>query len=121
MVCLTYRALLSRTLLSRFRFVPFITRSVNLHHSKLHAGHGGQVEDQNGDESDGYDECIYPVDHKIAGPIIDDEVGACLALRSRTSWVSDIAINMYDQMHDIMARPLPTGYGSIRFLYDFAV
>ena len=37
-------------------------------------GHGGQVEDQDGDEDDGYDECIYPVDHKEAGPIIDDEL-----------------------------------------------
>lgn len=37
-------------------------------------GHGGQVEDAHGDEDDGYDECIYPVDHTEAGPIVDDEI-----------------------------------------------
>ncbi|KOS21168.1 Metacaspase-1A [Escovopsis weberi] len=44
--------------------------SLFLHYS----GHGGQVEDEDGDEDDGYDECIYPVDHETAGPIIDDEI-----------------------------------------------
>ncbi|KAM0237799.1 hypothetical protein ACHAP5_008923 [Fusarium lateritium] len=39
-----------------------------------YSGHGGQVEDVDGDEDDGYDECIYPVDHTEAGPIVDDEI-----------------------------------------------
>lgn len=38
------------------------------------SGHGGQVVDKNGDESDGYDETILPVDYKRAGHIIDDEL-----------------------------------------------
>lgn len=50
-----------------------------------YSGHGGQVPDQDGDEDDGYDECIYPVDFQVAGPIIDDEI------------------------HDIVVRPLPPG------------
>ncbi|RUS25121.1 hypothetical protein BC938DRAFT_472596 [Jimgerdemannia flammicorona] len=50
-----------------------------------YSGHGGQVKDTSGDEDDGMDETIYPVDHKQAGMIIDD------------------------QMHDIMVRPLPPG------------
>jgi len=37
-------------------------------------GHGGQTEDENGDEEDGYDEVIYPVDFKTAGHIVDDEI-----------------------------------------------
>ncbi|KAG0353666.1 Ca(2+)-dependent cysteine protease [Gamsiella multidivaricata] len=49
------------------------------------SGHGGQTEDKDGDEDDGYDETIYPVDHERAGTIIDDT------------------------MHDIMIRPLPPG------------
>jgi hypothetical protein len=49
------------------------------------SGHGGQTEDLDGDEEDGYDETIYPVDFKQAGMIVDDE------------------------MHDIMVRPLPPG------------
>lgn len=48
-------------------------------------GHGGQTKDLDGDEDDGYDEVIYPVDFKIAGHIVDD------------------------QMHDIMVRPLQPG------------
>ncbi|KAH3902308.1 related to Metacaspase-1 [Saccharomycodes ludwigii] len=50
-----------------------------------YSGHGGQVEDQDGDEDDGLDDVIYPVDFQTAGPIIDDE------------------------LHDIMVKPLPQG------------
>ncbi|KAM5367602.1 hypothetical protein ACJZ2D_009970 [Fusarium nematophilum] len=39
-----------------------------------YSGHGGQVEDEDGDEDDGYDECIYPVDFQNAGHILDDEI-----------------------------------------------
>ncbi|KAG1795887.1 caspase domain-containing protein [Suillus variegatus] len=50
-----------------------------------YSGHGGQVPDQDGDEVDGLDEVIYPVDYKKAGMIVDDE------------------------MHRIMVKSLPTG------------
>ncbi|KAG1471756.1 hypothetical protein G6F56_001940 [Rhizopus delemar] len=53
------------------------------------SGHGGRVKDQDGDEDDGYDETIYPVDYDRyegeSGQIVDDE------------------------MHEIMVRPLPRG------------
>jgi hypothetical protein len=48
-------------------------------------GHGGQTEDLDGDEDDGYDEVIYPVDFRQTGHITDDE------------------------MHRIMVQPLPAG------------
>ncbi|KAK0207237.1 caspase domain-containing protein [Armillaria fumosa] len=47
-----------------------------------YSGHGGQIKDRNGDEPDGYDEVIYPVDD---GYIVDDD------------------------MHEIMVKPLPPG------------
>lgn len=52
-----------------------------------YSGHGGRTEDQDGDEDDGYDECIYPVDFQQTQPghIIDDI------------------------LHDICVRPLPRG------------
>ncbi|KAK7050944.1 Ca(2+)-dependent cysteine protease [Paramarasmius palmivorus] len=50
-----------------------------------YSGHGGQTEDLDGDEADGYDEVIYPLDHESAGHIVDDE------------------------MHDILVKPLPPG------------
>ncbi|KAF9573684.1 Ca(2+)-dependent cysteine protease [Mortierella alpina] len=50
-----------------------------------YSGHGGQTEDRDGDEDDGYDETIYPVDHEEAGFIIDDT------------------------MHEILVDPLPAG------------
>lgn len=49
------------------------------------AGHGGQTKDLDGDEDDGYDEVIYPVDFRQNGHITDDE------------------------MHRIMVRPLQQG------------
>ncbi|KAK8861765.1 metacaspase-1 [Kwoniella newhampshirensis] len=51
-----------------------------------YSGHGGQTEDLDGDEDDGYDEVIYPLDFKQAGHIVDDE-----------------------RNHNIMVRPLPAG------------
>ncbi|KAI0775287.1 caspase domain-containing protein [Trametes elegans] len=50
-----------------------------------YSGHGGQTKDLDGDEADGYDEVVYPVDFKQAGHIVDD------------------------LMHDIMVKPLPPG------------
>jgi hypothetical protein len=39
-----------------------------------YSGHGGQTEDLDGDEEDGYDEVVYPVDFRQAGHIVDDEM-----------------------------------------------
>lgn len=39
-----------------------------------YSGHGGQTKDLDGDEGDGYDETIYPVDFRYAGHIVDDEM-----------------------------------------------
>ncbi|KAK5125193.1 hypothetical protein LTR85_000869 [Meristemomyces frigidus] len=39
-----------------------------------YSGHGGQTPDLDGDEEDGYDEVIYPVDFRQAGHIVDDEM-----------------------------------------------
>ncbi|KAF9346088.1 Ca(2+)-dependent cysteine protease [Mortierella sp. NVP85] len=50
-----------------------------------YSGHGGQTDDDGGDEDDGYDETIYPVDYEQAGVIVDDT------------------------MHEIMVSSLPPG------------
>jgi len=50
-----------------------------------YSGHGGQTKDLDGDEEDGYDEVIYPVDFRTAGHIVDDD------------------------MHDIMVKQLKAG------------
>jgi hypothetical protein len=39
-----------------------------------YSGHGGQTKDLDGDEDDGYDEVVYPVDFRTAGHIVDDEM-----------------------------------------------
>lgn len=39
-----------------------------------YSGHGGNVPDESGDEEDGYDETLIPVDFQSAGQIIDDEL-----------------------------------------------
>ena len=49
------------------------------------SGHGGQRQDASGDESDGMDETILPVDYHAVGHITDDE------------------------MNKLMVRPLPHG------------
>lgn len=39
-----------------------------------YAGHGGTTPDLNGDESDGFDDSMYPVDYMENGEIIDDDI-----------------------------------------------
>lgn len=39
-----------------------------------YSGHGTQVRDTNGDETDGLDECIVPCNYNVAGVITDDEL-----------------------------------------------
>lgn len=39
-----------------------------------YSGHGGRVRDTSGDEDDGYDETLIPVDFQSAGQITDDEL-----------------------------------------------
>jgi len=52
-----------------------VNQSANLKEIWFHySGHGSQVKDTNGDEADGLDEVIVPVDYQSAGFIIDDEI-----------------------------------------------
>jgi len=50
-----------------------------------YSGHGGSIKDEDGDEEDGYDETLIPLDYAQAGQIVDDEV------------------------HDVLVRGLPKG------------
>jgi len=50
-----------------------------------YSGHGGKQKDVDGDEADGYDETLIPVDYQTAGMIVDDEI------------------------HELLVAPLPTG------------
>lgn len=62
--------------------------SLYLHFS----GHGSQVTDLNGDESDGLDETIVPLDYQTAGQITDDELRAVadkIPEGVRCTWVID--------------------------------
>ena len=39
-----------------------------------YSGHGGKVRDENGDEDDGYDETLIPLDYARTGQIVDDDL-----------------------------------------------
>lgn len=43
-----------------------------------YSGHGTQVKDTNGDETDGFDECIIPCNYNTAGVIKDDDLFAII-------------------------------------------
>ncbi|KZV68378.1 hypothetical protein PENSPDRAFT_16701 [Peniophora sp. CONT] len=58
-----------------------------------YSGHGNQTDDTDGDEDDGLDEYIYPVDWDTNGILVDDD------------------------LHDIMVKPLPAGC-RLTALYD---
>jgi metacaspase-1 len=40
------------------------------------SGHGGQMVDTSGDEDDGFDEILIPVDFEESGQIVDDDIYA---------------------------------------------
>ncbi|CAA7038961.1 unnamed protein product [Microthlaspi erraticum] len=42
------------------------------------SGHGNNQIDHNGDEVDGFDETLLPVDHATSGVIVDDEINATI-------------------------------------------
>lgn len=43
-----------------------------------YSGHGGQIQDLDGDETDGYDEVIFPLDYEKNGIISDDEMNTLI-------------------------------------------
>ena len=76
---------------------------------KLFPGHGGQTEDLDGDEDDGYDEVIYPVDFRQAGHIVDDEMHRIM-VQSLRPGVRLTAI--FDSCHSGSALDLPYIYST---------
>ncbi len=74
-----------------------------------HTGHGGQTEDLDGDEEDGYDEVIYPVDYKQAGHLVDDEIHDRV-VRPLQPGVRLTAI--FDSCHSGTAMDLPYVYST---------
>jgi hypothetical protein len=74
-----------------------------------YSGHGGQTEDEDGDEDDGYDEVIYPVDFKDAGHIVDDEIH----FRVVKPLVQGVRLTaIFDSCHSATVMDLPYVYGT---------
>ncbi|MCJ1241818.1 Ca(2+)-dependent cysteine protease [Varicellaria rhodocarpa] len=74
-----------------------------------YSGHGGQTPDLDGDEDDGYDEVIYPVDFRTAGHIVDDEMHRIMVQTLRPG-VRLTAI--FDSCHSGSALDLPYIYST---------
>ena len=72
-------------------------------------GHGGQTPDLDGDEDDGYDEVIYPVDFRVAGHIVDDDMHLIM-VKSLLPGVRLTAI--FDSCHSGSALDLPYIYST---------
>ncbi|KAI3675849.1 hypothetical protein L1987_85445 [Smallanthus sonchifolius] len=43
-----------------------------------YSGHASQIPDEDGDEADGYDEALCPLDYRVAGVMLDDEINATI-------------------------------------------
>ncbi|KAJ5208344.1 hypothetical protein N7449_002723 [Penicillium cf. viridicatum] len=74
-----------------------------------YSGHGGQTPDLDGDEDDGYDEVIYPVDFRVAGHIVDDEMHRIM-VQTLQPGVRLTAI--FDSCHSGSALDLPYVYST---------
>jgi len=78
-----------------------------------YSGHGSQVKDRNGDEDDGKDECICPLDYATAGMIIDDDIYTIVAKQVPAGCQ---LIGVFDSCHsqticDLKWLVAPTGAG----------
>ncbi|KAI9049759.1 hypothetical protein LZ554_005910 [Drepanopeziza brunnea f. sp. 'monogermtubi'] len=74
-----------------------------------YSGHGGQTEDTNGDEEDGSDEVIYPVDYRRNGHIVDDEMHAIMV----TPLQAGVRLTaIFDSCHSGSALDLPYLYST---------
>lgn len=74
-----------------------------------YSGHGSQVKDLDGDEDDGYDETIVPLDYESAGQIIDDELHARM-VKPLAPGVRLTAL--FDSCHSGSALDLPYTYST---------
>jgi chaperonin cofactor prefoldin len=67
------------------------TMSINCEEIVIHySGHGSQIRDNTGDETDGKDECLIPSDYNKSGIISDDMLGMILGgMRCRVIVIMD--------------------------------
>ncbi|QYS96381.1 Metacaspase-1B [Trichoderma simmonsii] len=74
-----------------------------------YSGHGGQTKDLDGDEPDGYDEVIYPVDFRQHGHITDDEMHRIMV----TPLQAGVRLTaIFDSCHSGTALDLPYIYST---------
>ncbi|KGO73720.1 Peptidase C14, caspase catalytic [Penicillium italicum] len=73
------------------------------------SGHGGRTPDLDGDEDDGFDDVIYPLDYRQAGHIVDDDMHAIM-VRPLRPGVRLTAI--FDSCHSGTALDLPYVYST---------
>lgn len=66
-----------------------------------YSGHGYYIKDQDGDENDGYDEVLVPLDYDINGFIIDDELNSIISNTQCKTYVT------FDCCHSGSALDLP--------------
>lgn len=90
-----------------FRLAPPMGQPLT--RSSPSTGHGGQTKDLDGDEPDGYDEVIYPVDFRQVGHITDDEMHRIMVMPLQAG-VRLTAI--FDSCHSGTALDLPYIYST---------
>ncbi|KAF9119354.1 Ca(2+)-dependent cysteine protease [Mortierella sp. 14UC] len=78
-----------------------------------YSGHGGQINDFDGDETDGHDNCIFPLDHAENGVITDDELHTLL-VQALPPGVRLTAV--FDCCHSGSALDLPYLYASTGYI-----
>jgi len=72
-----------------------------------YSGHGGSVTDLNGDEDDGKDECLFPIDFDEDGVIVDDDLHALIQKHCHDKTQVTILI---DACHSGTMLDLPVNY-----------
>lgn len=91
--------------------MKWLVRSAKPHDSLFfhYSGHGGQLEDRDGDEVDGFDEVIFPLDFQEAGQIVDDDLHEIMVSRLPTGCRLTA---LFDSCHSGTVLDLPYIYSS---------
>lgn len=77
------------------------------------SGHGSQVRDKSGDESDGMDETLLPSDYKTAGHIVDDELYDLVRRLNRGARLTCVCLTRF------LTGVVVAGGGRVRALANF--
>jgi hypothetical protein len=98
----------TKNIISQFNYIYILSKKNIIKDIYIHySGHGTNIIDKAGDEIDGKDECIVPVDYKKSGLITDDLIYDFL---SKIKYIENKIIWVFDSCNSASCSDLPYSF-----------